>query len=165
MRLERLLLLSLLLVTVASCSPWRPPPRAPLRDWREAPPGREGIEEWVRDTAIIQILPVQPVTPNEYATLFDDAASTAAYINAEIGSDEASGVEVIPVRRHGAITWVDATFDMTGARRRARVAWFAEDEGSRVLRLIAPKEDWSSRDVTTFMDEVRDRATQVRLSD
>ncbi len=165
MRLERLAVLTLVLVTLASCSPWRPPPRAPLQGWREAPSSREGVEEWVRDTSIIQILPVQPVTPNEYATLFDSSESTRTYINAELGAAEATGVEVIPVRRHAGITWVDATFDMTGARRRARVAWYDEDEGSRVLRLVAPSEAWSSRDVSAFMEEVRLRARQVRLGD
>ncbi len=165
MRLERRLLLCLALVMLASCSPWRPPPRSPLQGWRESPSGREGIEEWVRDTSIIQILPVQDVTPNEYATLLENAEAARVYINAELGSDEASNVEVIPVRSHGGITWVDATFDMTGARRRARVAWYAEDEGSRVLRLIVPTAEWNSRDVTAFMEEVRLRARQVRLED
>jgi hypothetical protein len=162
---RRQLTVTLLALALASCSPWRPPPREPLEGWRETPSPREGVRELIRGTAVISELPIVPGAPADHAAHFADAATTLGHVHTAMDLPAAEEASVWPLRYHGQVTWVDFTFVLNGVRIRARESWYAVEDGTQVMRLVAPAADWNARDLTTFQEHVRHRAIAARLED
>ena len=156
-RSTTLLVLTALLAT--ACESWKPPPARPLHGWEPVEAREEGVRTWVKDSATVDVLDPQPMTPEQARRRLETAENAQQRLHAITGFDDVDQVQVGEVRGHEGIQWVDVRFHAGGAGRRMRIAWYAGAEGLRSFRLTMPAAEWSSDYLSPFHDKIRQLKT------